>query len=169
VRRHSPRALIESLRIADASLVHRSLAFPRPTLARLRSALSIVALAAVLALIVRLLIGSTPPPPGLLADLGGPQPPAVKQGAATACFKASPAVSAVRSAGTVVLVRFAGARRFMKLEFFSSADAAIRASYARGSPNGFYGNTIWSRVPSRLTQGDIDALSSCLPMPRPAR
>ena len=146
-----------------------STALPRLTLARLRSAFSIAALAAVVALAVHLVIGSTPPPPGLVADLSGPQPPAVKQATATRCFKASPAVTAVRSVGTVVLVRFAGAHRFMKLAFFPSADTAIRASYARGSPNSFYGNTIWSQVPSRLTQGDVDALSSCLPMPKFAR
>jgi hypothetical protein len=131
-----------------------------------RSAFSIVALAAVLALAVALLLGSTSPPPGLAENLGGRQPPAVKQSAATACFRASPAVSAVRSAGANVLVRFVGQPGFMKLRFFPSADAAIRASYAHGSPNSFYGNTIWSRVPSRLTKGDLDALSTCLPMPK---
>ncbi|HLW95671.1 MAG TPA: hypothetical protein VKS25_09860 [Solirubrobacteraceae bacterium] len=146
--------------------MHTATALPRPTLARLRSALSIVALAAVLALIVRLLIGSTPPPPGLVEALRGRQAPAVKQSAATACFRASPAVSAVRSAGTVVLVRFAGQRSFMRLQFFSGEHAAIRDSYAHGSPNSFYDNTVWSGVPARLTNGEIHALSTCLPMPK---
>jgi hypothetical protein len=150
--------------------MRRTVALPGRSLTALRSAFSIVALAAVVALAVHLLIGSTPPPPGLVEALRGPQPPAVKQSSATRCFKAAPAVDAVRSAGTVVLVRFAGHRRFMKLEFFPDEHAAIRAAYARGTPNGqsnaFYGNTIWSQVPSRLNHGDVDALSSCLPMPK---
>jgi hypothetical protein len=143
----------------------RSFAIPRLR-PLVRSAFSIVALAAVLALAAALLLGSAAPPPGLAEELGGSQAPAVKQSTATACFRASPAVSAVRSAGANVLVRFVGQPGFMKLKFFPSADAAIRASYAHGSPNSFYGNTIWSRVPSRLTKGDVEALSSCLPMPK---
>jgi hypothetical protein len=149
--------------------VHRSLALPRLTLVRLRSAFSIVALAAVVALVLHLLIGSSPPPPGLAAALHGPQAPAIKQTAATACFRRSAAVAEVRTAGAVDRVRFAGQRRFMRLQFFPSVDAAIRASYAHGSPNGFYGSTIWSGVPSHLTHGDIGALSSCLPMPKLVR
>ena len=90
----------------------------------------------------------------------------MKQNAAANCFKTSPAVRAVRSAGADVLVRFVGHRGFMKLEFFPTANAAIRASYAHGSPNSFYGNTVWSQVPSRLTTGDYDALAACLPMPK---
>ena len=132
----------------------------------LRSAFSVVALTAVVALIVRLVLGSAPVPPGLAENLSGSHAPPVNQRAATTCFKASPAVSAVSSVGAVVLVRFVGQPGSMKLAFFRSADAAIRASYAQGSPNSFYGNTIWSHVPSRLTKGDIDALSACLPMPR---
>jgi hypothetical protein len=141
----------------------RSIALPRPKLVWVRSAFSIVALAAVLALAVRLLVGSGSVPPGLVENLSGRQATPVKQSAATRCFKASPAVSAVRSAGTNVLVRFVGQPGFMKLTFFPSANAAIRASYANGSPNSFYDNTIWSQVPSRLTNGDYDALSTCLP------
>jgi hypothetical protein len=137
----------------------------------LRSALSLAALAAVLVLAIRLAFPSSSPP-GLAAALAspGPQPPAVNQDAATTCFEGSPAVSAVRSAGAVLLVRFVGQTGFMKLEFFSNEDAAIRASYERGSPNSFhnniYNNTLWSHVPSRLTKGDISALSTCLPAPK---
>jgi hypothetical protein len=54
----------------------------------------------------------------------------------------------------------------MKLTFFANADAAIRASYAHGSPNSFFDNTIWSQIPSRLTKSDYDALGTCLPMYR---
>jgi hypothetical protein len=134
----------------------------------LRSAFSIVALAAVLVLAVRLAIGSSALPPGLAENLSGRHAPPVKESAATTCFKTSPAVSAVRSVGAVVLVRFVGQAGFMELTFFPSADAAIRDSYAHGSPNSFYGNTIWSHTPSRLSKGDIDALSTCLPMPKVA-
>jgi hypothetical protein len=152
----------------------KSIALPRLKRLPVRSAFSIVALAAVLALAVRLLLGSggllhgSGAATGLSEALRGPQPAAVKQSAATRCFKASPAVSVVRSAGAVDLVRFAGQRGFMKLQFFTNANAAIRDSYAHGSPNSFYDNTVWSQVPSRLTKGDYDALSSCLPMPRVA-
>ena len=69
--------------------------------------LDTIVLAAVVALAVLLLHGSSSPPPGLLEDLRGPQAPPVKQAAAT-CLKASRAVSAVRSAGADVLVRFIG-------------------------------------------------------------
>jgi hypothetical protein len=147
----------------------RSIALPRLKLVWVRSAFGIVALAAVLALAVRLLLGSGAVSPGLLEDLSGRQAPPVEQSAATRCFRASPAVSAVRSEGADVLVRFVGQPGFMKLTFFPSANAAIRASYAHGSPNSFYDNTIWSQVPPRLTEGDYDALSSCLPVPKIAR
>lgn len=169
----SSSALLHPLRVADGWVMGKSIAFPRLKLAWVRSAFSIVALAAVLVLAVSLLLGSggflvhgSSSPPGLLEDLSGRQPPAVKQSAATKCFNASPAVSAVRSVGAVDLVRFAGQRGFMKLQFFPSANAAIRASYAHGSPNSFYDNTIWSQVPSRLTNDDYDALSACLPVPK---
>ena len=161
--------LSDPLSVADGLLVRKSAGLPRLTLARLRSAFSIAALAAVLVLAVHLLLGSAPPPAGLVEDLSGRQPPAVKQSAATTCFKVSPAVRAVRSAGAVVLVRFVGQPGFMRLQFFPSADAAIRDSYAHGSPNSFYDNTVWSAVPSHLTHGDIAALSSCLPVPKLAR
>lgn len=131
--------------------------------------LDTIVLAAVVALAVLLLHGSSSPPPGLLEDLRGPQAPPVKQAAATTCLKASRAVSAVRSAGADVLVRFIGQRHFMNLTFFPNADAAIRASYGHGSPNSFYDNTTWSQVPSRLTNGDYHALSVCLPTPKAAR
>jgi len=149
--------------------MHKYVALPRPKLVWGRSALSVIALAAVVVLAVRLAIGSGSPPAGLMEDLSGPQAPPVKQSAATTGFKASPAVSVVHSAGAIILVRFVGNSGFMKLTFFANADAAIRASYAHGSPNSFYDNTIWSQIPSRLTQGDYDALSTCLPMPKPAR
>lgn len=131
-------------------------------------ALDVLVLAAVVALAVSLLHGSSAPPPGLVQNLSGSHAPPVNQSAATTCFKASPAVSAVRSTGANVSVRFIGQRGFMKLTFFPNADAAIRASYARGSPNSFYDNTIWSQIPSRLTNSDYHALSACLPMPKTA-
>jgi hypothetical protein len=133
----------------------------------LRSAFSLIALAAVLVLAIRLLFPSSSPP-GLAEALAGPgpQPPAVNQRAAETCFERSPAVSAVRSAGAILLVRFVGHTGFMKIQFLSNEDAAIRASYQRGSPNSFYNNTLWSQVPPRLTHGDFDALSTCLPMPK---
>jgi len=149
--------------------MRKFVALPRPKLVWVRSALSVVALAAVLVLAVRLVVGSGSPPAGLLENLSGPQAPPVKQSAATTCFKAFPAVSVVHSAGAIVLVRFLGQPGFMKLTFFANANAAIRASYAHGSPNSFYDNTIWSQVPSRLTKSDYDALSTCLPMPKTAR
>ncbi|HEX2703441.1 MAG TPA: hypothetical protein VHM72_08425 [Solirubrobacteraceae bacterium] len=129
-------------------------------------ALDLLLLAVVVVVAVSLLHGSSAPPPGLVQNLSGAHAPPVKQASATACFKASPAVSAVRSAGPDVLVRFSGQRGFMRLTFFANADAAIRVSYAHGSPNSFYDNTIWSQVPSRLTNGDYHALSACLPMPK---
>jgi hypothetical protein len=153
--------------VADGSKVHAPIALRHRTLARLRSALSIVALAAVVWLAVRLLIGSPSQPPGLAEALSGRPSRPVEQSAATKCFRASPAVAAVRSAGATVLVRFVGRSRFMRLEFFPSADDAVRDSYAHGSPNSFYDNTIWSQVPSHLTNDEIDALSTCLPMPKP--
>jgi len=149
--------------------MQKPVALPRPQLVWVRSAVSVVALAAVLALAVRLLVGSGSPPAGLLENLSGTHPRPVKQNAATRCFRASPAVGAVRSAGAIVLVRFVGQPGFMKLTFFPNADAAIRASYAHGSPNSFYNNTIWSQIPSRLTKSDIHALATCLPMPQTAR
>jgi hypothetical protein len=149
--------------------MHRPVALSRPKLAWVRPGLSVVALAAVLVLAVRLVVGSGSQPAGLLQNLSGTQAPPVKQSAATRCFRASPAVSAVHSAGAIVLVRFVGQPDFMKLTFFANANAAIRASYAHGSPNSFYDNTIWSQVPSRLTTSDYDALSTCLPMPETAR
>jgi hypothetical protein len=149
--------------------MYKPVALPRPRLVWVRSGLGVVALAAVLVLAVRLVVGSGSPPAGLLENLSGPQAPPVKQSAATTCFRASPAVSAVHSAGAIVLVRFAGQPGFMKLTFFANENAAIRASYAHGSPNSFYDNTIWSQIPSRLTKSDYDALSTCLPMPKTAR
>jgi hypothetical protein len=145
-----------------------SVANLRPNLVWVRSALSVVALAAVLVLAVRLVVGSGSPPAGLLENLSGRQAPPVEQSAATRCFRASPAVSAVHSAGPIVLVRFVGQPGFMKLRFFANANAAIRASYAHGSPNSFYDNTTWSQIPARLANSDYDALSTCLPMPKTA-
>jgi|GEM_PF-5387013 hypothetical protein len=148
--------------------MHKSIAVARLGRRSIWSALDVLLLVAVVALAVSLLHGSSSPP-GLSEDLGGSQAPPVNQSAATTCFKASPAVSAVRSAGADLLVRFKGQPGFMKLTFFPNAEAAIRASYARGSPNSFYDNTIWSQVPSPLTNDDYDALSTCLPMPKAAR
>jgi hypothetical protein len=149
--------------------MHKPVALPCPKLVWVRSGLSVVALAAVLVLAVRLVVGSGSPPAGLLENLSGTHAPPVNQGAATRCFRASPAVRAVHSAGAIVLVRFVGQAGFMRLTFFANANAAIRASYAHGSANSFYGNTTWSQIPSRLTNSDYDALSTCLPMPKTAR
>jgi len=162
-------ALRHPLWEADDSVMDKSIALARLGRRSIWPALDLLVLVAVVALAVSLLHGSGSPPPGLSENLSGGHAPPVKQSAATTCFKASPAVSAVRSAGADVLVRFIGQPGFMKLTFFPNADAAIRASYAQGSPNSFYGNTIWSQVPSRLTNGDYDALSACLPMPKAAR
>jgi len=154
--------------MVDHSVVHKSAALPTLKLGRaLRSAFSLVALAAVLALAIRLLFPSSSPP-GLAEALAGsgPQPPAVNQRAAETCFERSPAVSSVRSAGAVLLVRFVGHTSSMNVQFLSNEDAAIRASYEHGSPNSFYYNTVWSQVPPRLTHSDVDALSTCLPMPK---
>jgi hypothetical protein len=161
------RALFDRLADADVMAMRLAVALPRRAVRRVRSAAGVVALVAVVALAVHLVLGSTPPPPGLSEALSGSQAPPVSQTAATRCFRASPAVKAVRSAGTTVLVRFVGRPRFMKLEFFPSADDAVRYSYAHGSPNSFYDNTIWSQVPAKLTHAEIDALSTCLPMPMP--
>jgi hypothetical protein len=154
------------LSAADGWVMRKPIVLPRPKLAWVRSAFSIVALAAVLVVAVRLAIGAPATPPGLAEELSGRQDPPVKQSAAAACFKTSPAVSAVRSAGATVLVRFLGEPGFMKLTFFPSADGAIHYSYAHGSLPSFYSNTVWSDVPSRLTTGDYDALSACLPVPK---
>lgn len=143
----------------------RSMALVRPGRRFVWPALDLLLLAGVVVLAVLLLHGSSSPA-GLAEDLSGTQAPPVKQSAATKCFKSSPAVSAARSVGVNVLVQFNGQHRFMKVTFFPSADAAIRASYAHGSPNSFYANTVWSQVPSRLTNGDIHALSTCLPVPK---
>jgi hypothetical protein len=151
--------------------MNKPAALPWFTLASgLRAAIGLGVLAALIVLAVRLAFPSTSPA-GLAAALAGPgaQPPAVNQRAAVRCFEGSSAVGAVRSTGTTVLVRFVGHTGFMRLFFFSNEDAAIRASYERGSPNSFYNNTLWSQVPSRLSTGDFDALSTCLPVPKLAR
>ena len=94
-----------------------------------------------------------------------PGPAAVSQRSATACFEASPAVSAVRSVGAVDLVRFAGQRGFVKLQFLAGEDAAIQVAYA-DKILWVINNTIWSHVPSRsVLKHDTDALNACLNMP----
>jgi len=150
---------------ADDLVMSKAIALARLGRRSIWPTLDLLLLAVVVALAVWLLRGSSSPP-GLAEALSGTQAPPVKQSAATTCFKSSPAVSAVRSVGVDVLVQFNGQRGFMKLTFYPSADAAIRASYAHGSPNSFYDNTIWSQVPARLTNDDYHALSTCLPMPK---
>jgi len=49
----------------------------RPRLVWIRSAFTILAIAPVVLLAIRLLLGSAPPPPGLAEDLSGRQAPTV--------------------------------------------------------------------------------------------
>ena len=70
----------------------------------------------------------------------------------------------MRSVGAVDLVRFAGQRGFIKVQFLADEDAAIQAAYAdkRWVDN----NTIWSQIASRyVLKRDTDALGACLNMP----
>lgn len=129
-----------------------------------RLAFDVVALATVLAFTVRLVLGSGPAPEQWRIY---PGPTAVNQRSATECFEASPAVSVVRSVGTVDLVRFAGQRAFIKLQFLADEDTAIQVAYADRIP-WVLNNTIWSHAPSRqVLKRDADALSGCLNMPPP--
>jgi hypothetical protein len=141
--------------------VHEPIALRRLRLHPVRSAFDIAALAAVLALSVRLVLGSGAAP-DQWKIYPGPVP--VSQRTATACFEGSPAVSAVRPVGAVDLVRFAGQRGFVKLEFLAGEDAAIQAAYADKIP-WVINNTIWSHVPSRtVLEHDTDKLDACLNM-----
>ena len=130
-----------------------------------RLAFDIVALAAVLALVVRLLLGpgASSASPDQWRIYPGPAP--VAQHSATECFEASPAVSVVRSVGAADLVRFAGQRGFIRLQFLADEDAAIQAAYVDRIP-WVVNNTIWSQLPSRyVLKRDTEALSGCLKMP----
>ncbi len=156
--------LLRSRRSADSSVVGKSIATTPLKLVWFRSAFSIVALAAVLVLAVRLVIGAGAAPDQWKVN---PGPVAVKQSAATPCFKASPAVNTVRSVGAVDLVRFAGQRGFIKLQFLANEDEAIQAAYTNKSP-WVENNTIWSQVPARnILKRDAQALSACLNIPPP--
>ena len=67
--------------------------------------------------------------------------------------------------GAVDLVRFAGQRGFVKLQFLAGEDAAIQVAYA-DKILWVINNTIWSHVPSRsVLKHDTDALNACLNMP----
>ena len=154
-------ALLRPLWEADDSFVQKPIALRRLRLRPVRSALDFVALAAVLVVTVRLVLGTGAAPDQWKIY---PGPAAVSQRSATACFEASPAVSAVRSVGAVDLVRFAGQRGFVKLQFLAGEDAAIQVAYA-DKILWVINNTIWSHVPSRsVLKHDADALNACLNM-----
>lgn len=141
--------------------MYESVALRRLRLRPVRSAFDVVALAAVVALTVRLLLGSGTSPDPWKIYRG---PVAVNQRVATACFEASPAVSAVRPVGAVDLVRFAGQRGFIRLQFLVDEDTAIQVAYANKA--WVVNNTIWSQAPSRyVLKRDSDALGTCLNMP----
>lgn len=142
--------------------MHNPIALRRLSPRPVRLAVDIIALAAVLAFTVRLVLGSGAAP-DQWKIYPGPTP--VNQRSATECFEASPAVSVVRSVGAVDLVRFAGQRAFLKLQFLADEDAAIHVAY-EDKIRWVVNNTIWSQVPSRyVLKRDTEALSGCLNMP----